>query len=317
MAILNMNQLFDSLKSYIDNRIDSTENGIKELLEEYGVKEVANALPEITTITNNIVEIKLVSHSIYDIGKCADNLGYIKFAPTAAEIAIAKAKEAANSATASETSKSFSQQWSSAPEDTPVDDGINQGYSAFHWSKKAERYDPENFLRVDGSNNMIGHLDMNMYSIQKASGISMYGSTEMYESGVKKANVYATVDGVVTDILTADKAVVNSFRIDQDSECYVRDNKVWHFGNMGPDSGLDADTVDGKEAADFANAVHTHTESEIRDLNKYSKEEFIGVSAGGEDAGKPIVLDANGKIDSSMLDVSVFYYVGEFNPEAC
>ena len=47
--------------------------------------------------------------------------------------------ESAVSATASEVSKNFSREWSSQSEDVEVDDGVNPaGYSAFHWSRKAQ-----------------------------------------------------------------------------------------------------------------------------------------------------------------------------------
>lgn len=36
---------------------------------------------------------------------------------------------------------------------------------------------------------------------------------------------------------------------------------VWHSGNDGSGSGLDADTVDGQHAAAFAAAAHTHTQT--------------------------------------------------------
>lgn len=38
----------------------------------------------------------------------------------------------------------------------------------------------------------------------------------------------------------------------------VSGNVVWHAGNDGSGSGLDADLLDGKHASDFANATHTH-----------------------------------------------------------
>jgi len=49
-------------------------------------------------------------------------------------------------------------------------------------------------------------------------------------------------------------------------------------------------------------------------IGTYESSDFISESNGVIDAGKPIVLDSNGKLDSSMLDISVFYYVGEFTP---
>jgi hypothetical protein len=48
--------------------------------------------------------------------------------------------------------------------------------------------------------------------------------------------------------------------------------------------------------------------------NFFQESEFISASTGSGDSGKPIVLDATGQIDPSMIDVSVFYYVGEFTP---
>jgi len=49
-------------------------------------------------------------------------------------------------------------------------------------------------------------------------------------------------------------------------------------------------------------------------LDVFFKNEFIDFANGPTDQGKPIVLNMNGKIDPSMLDVSVFYYVGSFTP---
>lgn len=45
---------------------------------------------------------------------------------------------------------------------------------------------------------------------------------------------------------------------------YVGTNKVWHAGNDGSGSGLDADLLDGKHASSFANASHNHFGNEIR-----------------------------------------------------
>jgi hypothetical protein len=68
--------------------------------------------------------------------------------------------------------------------------------------------------------------------------------------------------------------------------------------------------------------THGHEISDITDLetelqDRYTKNEHIAVSNGTNDAGKPIVLNGSGQIDSSMLDVSTFYYVGPFNPSLC
>ena len=50
-------------------------------------------------------------------------------------------------------------------------------------------------------------------------------------------------------------------------------------------------------------------------LTIYNKDEFISTSAGSVDKFKPILLNESGRIDSSMVDPSL-YYVGPFTPEA-
>lgn len=44
------------------------------------------------------------------------------------------------------------------------------------------------------------------------------------------------------------------------SELRVNNNKVWHTGNDGSGSGLDADLLDGKQASEFATSGHSHSE---------------------------------------------------------
>ena len=54
--------------------------------------------------------------------------------------------------------------------------------------------------------------------------------------------------------------------------------KLWHEGNDGPGSGLDADTLDGLQATAFAAAVHTHTGGQIPVVKSIQKclVEFLG-----------------------------------------
>ena len=46
-------------------------------------------------------------------------------------------------------------------------------------------------------------------------------------------------------------------------QMYVNGNQVWTAGNDGSGSGLDADLLDGRDAASFANAVHMHGAADI------------------------------------------------------
>ena len=49
-------------------------------------------------------------------------------------------------------------------------------------------------------------------------------------------------------------------------DVYFKQNKVWHAGNGGTGSGLDADLLDGNHATAFAKASHTHTKNQITDM---------------------------------------------------
>lgn len=48
-----------------------------------------------------------------------------------------------------------------------------------------------------------------------------------------------------------------AFRVTE-TESYINNNKVWHVGNDGSNSGLDADLLDGNHASAFALTSHTH-----------------------------------------------------------
>lgn len=46
----------------------------------------------------------------------------------------------------------------------------------------------------------------------------------------------------------------NMFYVARNGETYVKNNKIWHAGNDGPGSGLDADLIDGLHASAFTRA---------------------------------------------------------------
>ncbi len=52
----------------------------------------------------------------------------------------------------------------------------------------------------------------------------------------------------------------------------------------------------------------------IDDYRLFAENDFVTVSAGTPDAGKPILLNGAGVVDASMLDITVFHYVGDFTP---
>ena len=58
----------------------------------------------------------------------------------------------------------------------------------------------------------------------------------------------------------------------------VNGNKVWNAGNDGSGSGLDADTVDGYHASDFATSEHKHNNYLVKTTYDYHGEISFGSS---------------------------------------
>jgi len=75
---------------------------------------------------------KKIINSTYDPDEQAT------LAAASASAASDSALEATVAAVAAQTAQGYAFEWSSFPENSIVDDGINTGYSAYHWSKKAE-----------------------------------------------------------------------------------------------------------------------------------------------------------------------------------
>ncbi len=81
----------------------------------------------------------------------------------------------------------------------------------------------------------------------------------------------------------------------------------------------DHNSLTGRDANDAhpiesVTDLRTELDSKLTFSDAYLKTDHIQVSNGAVDGGKPIVLDSDGKIDTSMIDVSTFYYVGSFTP---
>ena len=71
----------------------------------------------------------------------------------------------------------------------------------------------------------------------------------------------------------------------------------------------------GHEISDV-NGLQTALDAKMDDGDAYLKDEFINSSGGAADSGKPIVLNANGVIDDTMINISGYYPVGYFTPTA-
>ena len=56
-------------------------------------------------------------------------------------------------------------------------------------------------------------------------------------------------------------------------------NQVWHAGNDGAGSGLDADTLDGQQASAFASSSHTHVATDISDSTSVGRSVLTAANA--------------------------------------
>jgi hypothetical protein len=79
--------------------------------------------------------------------------------------------------------------------------------------------------------------------------------------------------------------------------------------------GKKSDIDHNHEISDINN-LQSELDSKIDDGDAYLKTDHISVSTGVSDGGKPIVLNSQGKVDSTMIDVNTFYYVGTWDPSA-
>ena len=155
-------------------------------------------------------------------------------------------------------------------------------------------------------------------------GTDMPSIVSKRENGTMISRV--TADGANNSLgieLSQDGTNIDAaFEFRNDGSMTIDGDKVWTEGNMGGGSGLDADKVDGLEPADFPVSTDTQTALDgkadtvhYHDSDYYRQTAFIDESTGSADAGKPIVLDTNGKVHYSMLD-SGAYPVGSFTPTA-
>jgi hypothetical protein len=113
--------------------------------------------------------------------------------------------------------------------------------------------DSANFLRSDQSDTMTGSL-----TLQAANPALRFNGTS--DSGVDM-EIYATPEGL--DFREPEQSDRLQFRIGDDTGCYAPFGMsvgisgsgtygVWHSGNDGPGSTLDADTVDGQQASEMS-----------------------------------------------------------------
>jgi len=140
MAIINENTLFDKLKEYIDKKIGLIETNLKDLFEEYGLKEILPYLNEIKTVADNIEIIQPIGNHIADIIECSENIDHIIAAPDYVDQMMELTDRSQELYEATLAAKLNAFKWSQEEFDTPVDDGEHQGYSSLHWATISKMY---------------------------------------------------------------------------------------------------------------------------------------------------------------------------------
>ena len=156
------------------------------------------------------------------------------------------------------------------------------------------------FLRGDTSDAMAGRLTLNTGGTNTYGLIAGYGNDNHFitmRGKVTTGTSTLTVTGghQMTFVEHADAAdegwyfvskasgnYTEMARIDGVGQMYIGGNKVWHQGNDGSGSGLDADTVDGLE-------VHTGTNNEANKIvrtqaNGYIHAGWINTTSGSSSA---------------------------------
>jgi len=136
--------------------------------------------------------------------------------------------------------------------------------------------DSANFLRSDQSDTMTGSL-----TLQAANPALRFNGTS--DTGVDM-EIYATPEGL--DFREPEQSDRLHFRIGDDTGCYAPFGMsvgisgsgtygVWHTGNDGPGSGLDADTVDGQQASEMSWG-HDFSHGTYTDFNTFNNTALFG-----------------------------------------
>ncbi len=187
-------------------------------------------------------------------------------------------------------------------------DGDYMIYGAAGWSIIIGRVDPTAYYSLDGTFAITapfaagGHQLKNLGDGVDDSDALTVGQSEAlnYLPVSGKAADSDLLDGVeAAGFLLVDGVAANSLLLEGQSasDFLPVDGKA-----------ADSELLDGIDSTGFALAGHIH------DDRYYRKDEHIDVSTGTADAAKPIILNGDGKIDSSMVEVISLNYIGTFTP---
>jgi hypothetical protein len=184
----------------------------------------------------------------------------------------------------------------------PINNGDFMVWASSGWSIMVGEMNPLLYYRLDGSQALTDHFAGGGKQLKNIAD----GTDTTDAVTLAQLNSY-TPPG---NWLPVDGKAVDSDLLDGEDSAFYATATHDHEGVYLPISGTAADSamLGGLIPSEYALTGHNH------DGLYFLKTEHLSVSAGVTSAGKPITLNSLGQIDSSMLDVSVFYYVGEFTP---
>ena len=135
---------------------------------------------------------------------------------------------------------------------TTSDEGSGNGLDA----DTLDSLQASSFLRSDANDTFTGTITGNMLYLG-GSQITA-SSAKLQVNGFQRTGTIYLHEGTSAGAANYALETVGS-------ELRWNTNKVWHAGNDGPSSGLDADTLDGQEASAFALTGHNHDGDYIQD----------------------------------------------------
>jgi len=142
MAIVNMNQLFDKLKEYIDTKKEGIEVELRELFEEYGLKEIRPYLNEIKTVADNIAQLIPIGNNLVPLVAIGNNMDAVLAIPQQladmSDLVTEGEGHYNDTVDEAEFAHRWSQQAFQVPVEHPNDVGNPLGFSAYHWSEIAK-----------------------------------------------------------------------------------------------------------------------------------------------------------------------------------
>jgi hypothetical protein len=272
--MVNMNELFDKLQEYIDQKITGIESGLEEMFIEYGLKEIQPYYDEIQIGSNNIDAVARVAIDIQSVNTVATNIDEILLAPDHIDEmkAIRTDVQVLHDSTVEYNENAYD--WSTAPQGQEVNDGTHTGYSSFHWSKVAE-------------NVVAGFIFMGLWSpLDGAFPVaSEHGEYWLVNESGYFENVFYAVN---------DKLIWSTNDVPTGEFIHYQNVTEWVSIINEPEF--------------YKPEQHEH------DTQYFDQVHFRDISTGITDGGKPVKLAGDGLIHNSMIKLPVLFLVGSFTP---